>query len=180
MEEENPIKEYLFEHIKKSEQKFQKLFSQEKMNEIIENILDACYDKASEENKEENVGILATGIMHYMLTNTMITSQRKVEFNGIQIDIVIPDLKTLKKDPKKSLIICIPDTPDREKIKEKIEDLQKVQPEKENIWIVTSKDLGLENKTYEIKKGGSFVNIIFDIARFVNIQGNNKFKILRV
>ena len=102
MEEENPIKEYLFEHIKKSEQKFQKLFSQEKINEIIENILDACYDKASEENKEENVGILATGIMHYMLTNTMITSQRKVEFNGIQIDIVIPDLKTLKKDPKKS------------------------------------------------------------------------------
>ena len=180
MEEENPIKEYLFEHIKKSEQKFQKLFSQEKMNEIIENILDACYDKASEENKEENVGILATGIMHYMLTNTMITSQRKVEFNGIQIDIVIPDLKTLKKDPKKSLIICIPDTPDREKIKAKIVDLEKIQPEKQNIWMITSKDWGFKNKTYEIKKGGSFVNIIFDIARFVNIQGNNKFKILRV
>ena len=180
MEEENPIKEYLFEQIKNSEQKFQKLFSQEKMNEIIENILDVCYNKATEENKEENVGILATGIMHYMLTNAMISSQRKVEFNGTQIDIVIPDLKTLEKDPKKSLIICIPDTSDRKKIKEKIEDLQKVQPEKENIWIVTSKDICLENKTYEIKKGGSFANIIFDIARFVNIQGNNKFKILRV
>jgi len=180
MEEENPIKEYLFEHIKNSEQNFQKLFSQEKMNEVIENILDVCYDKVSEKNKDENVAILATGIMHYMLTNAMITSQRKVEFNGIQIDIVIPDLKTLEKDPKKSLIVCIPDTSDREKIKAKIGDLEKIQPEKHNIWMVTSKDMGFENKTYEIKKGGNFTNIIFDIARFVNIQGNSKFKILRI
>ena len=180
MEEENPIKKYLFEQIKNSEQKFQKLFSQEKMNEVIDNILDVCYDKASEENKDENIGILATGIMHYMLTNAMITSQRKVEFDGIQIDIVIPDLKTLEKDPKKSLIICVPDTSDREKIKAKIEDLEKIQQEKQNIWLVASKDLGFENKTYEIKKRGSFSNIIFDIARFVNIQGNNKFKILKV
>ena len=180
MEEENLIKEYVFEQIKKSEQKFQELFSQERMDTIIGNILDSCYDKAAEENKEENVGVLATGIMHYMLTNAMITSQRKVEFNGIQIDIVIPDLKTLEKDPKKSLIICIPKTLDRKKIKEKIEELGKVQPEKQNIWLITSKDLGFENKTFEIKKGGNFANIIFDIARFVNVQGSNKFKILRV
>ena len=180
MEEENPIKEYVFEQIKKSEQKFQELFSQEKMDEIIRNILDSCYDKAVEENKEENAGVLATGIMHYMLTNAMITSQRKVEFNGSQIDIVIPDLKTLEKDPKKSLIICIPKTSDKKTIKEKIEDLEKIQPEKQNIWLITSKDLGFENKTYEIKKEGNFVNIIFDIARFVNVQGSNKFKILRV
>jgi len=180
MEEENPIKEYLFEQIKNSEQKFQKLFSQEKMNEIIENILDICYDKVSEENKEKSLGILATGIMHYMLTNAMITSQRKVDYNGTQIDIVIPDLKTLENDPKKSLIICILDTSDRKKNEEKIKDLEKIQPEKQNIWVVTSKDFGFENKTYEIKKGGNFNHIIFDISRFVNIQGSNKFKILRV
>lgn len=180
MEEENPLKEYLFEQIKKSEKKFQTLFSQEKMDEVIGDILDSCYDKAAEENKEENLGILATGIMHYMLTNAMITSQRKVEINGIQIDIVIPDLKTLEKDPKKSMIICIPKTSDRKKIKEKIEDLEKVQPEKQNIWLITSKDFGFENKTYQIKKGGSFANIIFDVARFVNVQGSNKFKILRI
>jgi len=180
MEEENPVKKYLFEYIKKSEKKLQKLFSQEKMNLIIQDILDSCYDKASFENKEENLGMLATGILHYMLTNAILSSQRKVEYQGIQLDIVIPDLKTLEKDPKKAVIICIPKTSDKKTIYEKLQKLEKIQPEKRNIWLILTKDLGFQNKTYVIKKTGNFVNIIFDIAKFVNVQGSNKFKILKI
>ena len=180
MEEENPIKEYLFEYIKKSEKKFQKLFSQEKMHLIIQDILDSCYDKASFENKEENLGILATGILHYMLTNAILNSQRKVEFQGIQVDIVIPDLKTLEKDPKKSLIICIPKTSDKKTILEKLQMLEKIQPEKQNIWLILTQDRGFQNKTYVVEKSGNFSNIVFDIAKFANVQGSNKFKILKI
>jgi hypothetical protein len=102
-EESNPIKEYLFNYIEKSESRFQQLFSQSKMDEIINDILSNCHDQvALMDNKEESLGVLATGILHYMLTNAMLTSQRKVECKGIEIDIVVPDLKTLEKDPKKN------------------------------------------------------------------------------
>ena len=181
MEESNPIKEYLFKYIEKSDGRFQQLFSQTKMNEIINDILNNCYYKvALMEDKEESLGVLATGILHYMLTNAMLTSQRKVEYQGIEIDIVIPDLKTLEKDPKKTLIILVPKTLDKKIIQEKLEELQKVQPEKQNIWLVLTQDLGFGN-TYVIEKEkSSFSNIIFDIAQFVNVHGESKFKILRI
>ncbi len=180
-EQSNPIKEYLFNYIEKSEKRFQQLFSQTKMAEIINDILDNCYYKvAIMSNKEENLGVLATGILHYMLTNAMLASQRKVEYQGVEIDIVIPDLKTLENDPKKTLIICMPKTMDKNTINEKLEQLEKIQPEKQNIWLVLTQDLGFD-KTYVIQKEkSSFSNIIYDIAQFVNVQGHNKFKILRV
>jgi hypothetical protein len=180
-EESNPIKEYLFNYLEKSEKKFSKLFSQTKIDEIINDILNNCYYKvALIDNKEESIGVLATGILHYILTNALLTSQRKVEYQGVEVDIVIPDLKTLKKDPKKTLIICIPKTLDKNTIKEKLEQLQKIQPERKNIWLVLTQDIG-HDKTYVIQKDQpSFSKIIFDIAQFVNTQGQDKFKILRV
>ena len=180
-EESNPIKEYLFDYIEKSEKRFQQLFSQTKMDKIINDILDNCYDKVvTIGNKEESLGIFATGILHYMLTNAHLTSQRKVEHQGIDIDIVIPDLKTLEKDPKKTLIICILKTLDKKIIEEKLKQLEKIQPEKQNIWLVLTKDLGFA-KTFVIQKEKStFSNIIYDIAQFANIQGHSKFKILRI
>ncbi len=180
-EENNPIKEYLFDYIEKSEKKFQQLFSQTKMDEIINDILNNCYDKvAAIGNKEESLGVLATGILHYMLTNAHLTSQRKVEYQGVEIDIVIPDLKTLEKDPKKTLVICICKTLDKNTIEKKLKQLQNIQPEKQNIWLVLTQDLGF-NKTFIIQKEeSSFSDIIFDIAQFANVQGHNKFKILRV
>jgi len=132
-------------------------------------------------NQEESLGILATGLLHYMLTNAMLASQRKIKHHGIEIDIVIPDLKTLEKDPKKTLIICIPKSIEKNTIKERLMELQKIQPEKQNIWLVLSKDIGFKRKTYVIQKEkSSFSNIIYDIAKFVNVQGHNKFKILRI
>jgi hypothetical protein len=180
-EESNPIKEYLFKYLEKSEKKISKLFSQTKIDEIINDILNNCYYKvALMDDKEESIGVLATGILHYILTNALLTSQRKVEYQGVQVDIVIPDLKTLKKDPKKTLIICIPKTLDKNTIKEKLEQLQKIQPERKNIWLVLTQDIGYD-KTYVIQKDQfSFSKIIFDIAQFVNTQGHDKFKILRV
>ena len=181
-EEPNPIKDFLFEYIKKSEEKIQELTSQSKFAEIIDDVLENCYDRViSMGEKEESLGILATGLLHYILTNALISSQRKIEYNGIPLDIIIPNLKTLEIDPKKTLIICIPKTIDENTIEQKLEQLQKIQPIKDNIWLVTTKKLDLQNKTYVVeKKNASFSKIIYDIAQFVNVHGQSKFKILRI
>ena len=116
-----------------------------------------------------------------MLTNSLINSQRKIEYNGTEIDIVIPDIKTLEKDPNKTLVILILKTLDKKKITKRIQQLQKIQPVKQNIWLVLMKNFDFENKTYVLKKDKSSLSkIIFDIGKFLNGQGENKIKILRV
>lgn len=181
-EEPNPVKDYLFDYLSKSAEKIQKLIPENKFPEIIDDVVTNCYDKTiTFGEKDESIGVLATGLLHFLLTNALLTSQRKIEYNGIEIDIVIPDLKTLEKDPKKTLIIYIPKTSNKDIIEQKINELEKIQPEKLNIWLVLSKDLGFKNKFFVIdKKNNTFSKIIFDISQFVNVQGQNRFKILRV
>ena len=180
-EEPNPIKDFLFDYIK-SKEKIQVLTSQSKFTEIICDVLENCYDKViTMGEKEESLAILSTGLLHYLLTNAMIPSQRKIKYNGIEIDIVIPNLKTLEIDPKKTLIIYIPKTNNINTIEQKLEELKKIQPINDNIWLVLSKKVDFQNKTYVVKKKNtSFSKIIYDIGQFVNVQDQNKFKILRI
>jgi len=180
-EESNPIKEYLFEYIKKS-QTIPQLIIEKKFDLIIDEIIKNCYDRVvSIGKKDESIGVLATGILHYLLTNALITSQRKIMYKEQELDIVIPDTKTLEKDPKKTLLIYIPKSSDINQINQKIETLEKIQPERENIWIVLSEEMQLEKKSFVLnKEHGSFTKIMFEIGKFSNIGGSNKFKILRV
>lgn len=180
-EEANPVKDYLFEHIKNSET-IPKLIAEKKFDQIIEEVTKNCHDKIlTMGEKEEVVGVLATGLLHYLLTNALITSQRKVEYNEEQLDIVIPDTKTLEKDPKKTLLVCIPKSSDKKTIESKITQLEKIQPNKENIWVVLSENVPLGKKTFVLsKENNSFSKIIFEIAQFSNVHGTSKFKILRI
>jgi hypothetical protein len=124
---------------------------------------------------------LATGVLHYLLTNSLLNSQRKLEHNGVELDIVIPDIKTLEKDQKRSLIICIPKSSDKEIISKKVSQLEKIQTVKENIWIVLSEDIKIDKKSFLLsKEKNTFSKIIFEIAQFSNVNSTNKFKILRI
>ena len=180
-DEVNPIKDYLFEHIEKSNS-IENLIHEKKFDVIINEIVENCYDKVIlMDKKEEAVGILATGILHYMLTNALLSSQRKVDYQGMELDIVIPDTRTLEKDAKMTLLILIPKSSDKKIIDEKISQLRKIQPTKENIWVVLSEDISIDCKSFVLSKdNNSFSKIIFEIAQFSNVGGSNKFKILRI
>ena len=181
MEQEDPIKKYLFEYLKKNESVNQQLLSEQKHSEIIERTVLDCYDTITKENKHENIGVFATGLLHFLLTNALINSQRKINVNGTEIDIVIPDVTTLEKDPKKTLVIYITKTNNLKQIEQKIKDMQEIQPEKQNIWVVTGENINIQNQMYTVdKSSNTFSKIIYDIARFVNVHGESKFKILRI
>ena len=180
-EESNPIKDYLFEYIKNSST-IQELIKGKKFDQIINEIIENCYDKiVLMDSKDVAVGVLATGILHYLLTNALLNSQRKVEYNELELDIVIPDIKTLEKDPKMTLLLCIPKSSDKEIIDRKISQLENIQPIKENIWLVLSENIQTDKKSFVLsKENSSFSKIIFEIAQFSNVGGANKFKILRI
>ena len=181
LDEVNPIKDYLFDYIEKSKN-IENLIREKKFDVIINEIVENCYDKViSMGKKDEAVGILATGILHYLLTNALLSSQRKVDYQGMELDIVIPDIRTLEKDAKMSLLILIPKSSDKKIIDEKISQLRKIQPTKENIWVVLSEDIQLDCKSFVLsRENNSFSKIIFEIAQFSNVGGSNKFKILRI
>ena len=181
MKKEHPVKEYLFEQIKKNEESYRKLIDEQKYAEIINDIIPNCNSVITSVNKEENLRVLATGILHYLLTNSKIQSQRKIKVKGIELDIVIPNLKTLKKDPKKSLIILIPETMDKSSIEKQIENIRNLQPHKKNIWLVLTKNIPTDIKSFIISdKETNFSQIIYDIAQFANVNCQNKFNILRI
>jgi len=181
LDEVNPIKDYLFDYIEKSNN-IENLIREKKFDIIINDIVENCYDKIIlMDKKEKAVGILATGILHYLLTNALLNSQRKVNYQGMELDIVIPDIRTLEKDAKMTLLILIPKSSDKKIIDEKISQLKKIQPTKENIWVVLSEDISLDCKSFVLsKENDSFSKIIFKIAQFSNVGGSNKFKILRI
>jgi len=180
-EESNPIKDYLFNYIEKSTT-ISKLISEQKFDVIIDEIIENCYDKITlMDKKEESVGILATGLLHYLLTNALLNSQRKVEYDGLELDIVIPDVRTLEKDAKMTLLILIPKSSDKKIIDKKISQLNEIQPNKDNIWVVLSEDISVDSKSFVLsKENNSFSKIIFEIAQFSNVGKSNKFKILRI
>lgn len=201
------IKRYLFDYLENSSVRISELLLGNKFDVVINDAVENCYDKAVSLGGLSGVSVLGTGLLHYLLTRALMTSQRKVTYrydgnnhdngnvsnsqddtsttdnnNEILLDIVIPDIKTLKKDPKKSLILCIPDTDDPAVITQLTARLEKIQPQRQNIWMVLPSDnVSTKYKTYVLdKNNNTFSNIIFDISKFTSVNQQNQFKILRI
>ena len=81
-----------------------------KIKEILSKTIATIYEKKENidsdyNNFEKSLSILCEAFLHFLLTITSLPSQRKIMLNELEIDLVIPDIKTLYKDPKKTLII---------------------------------------------------------------------------
>jgi len=183
MSETSQIKEILYEQINSmSEQKIQAEISKNNTANVILHIVNNCYQKILRlyGDEYENFEAFAESLMHYLLTNSLIPSQRKVALKAIEIDIVIPDVRTLVSSPKDALVIFFPKTKNADTILESLKRIETIQQVKENIWLVQKTSLGLQYKTYEIDNGCSFSNIINDINAFCSPKTQSKFKIFKV
>ncbi len=183
MDTDSPVKDILYQELENiSEKQIQLEISKNNSSKIISDIISKCLPKIQNitQNIDEDVGIFAESLMHYLLTLSLISSQRKIIENDVEIDIVLPDLKTLSSNPNDSLVIFFPKSNDKNFIQKRIQDLEKIQQVKENIWIVMLEDLGFRNKTYQIRNfDDSFIHILNDINAFFSSKKKNKFKIMK-
>ena len=183
MEIDYSVKDLLYQELAKiTEEKIQLDISKGQSSKSIDEIMSNCYPKILQigGNVDENVGIFAESLMHYLLTISLIPSQRKVSQNNVEIDIIIPDLKTLNLNPKDSIVIYFPKVGNEVMIKHGILKLEKIQTAKENIWLVLRTDLQMKNRTYHIDNyGGSFTKILDDITEFLSSRKQSKFKIIK-
>ena len=180
MEEENPIKDILYEILEKiGEENIQSQISKKKTLQIIEKVLSECHPRVMnlKGNKIENTAGLATSILHYFLTICLIPSQRKIDYDGREIDIIIPDFRSLKNSPQNSLVIIIPKTDSAKDIEKNIQELARIQPNPNNIWVVSDRSK-INHKTYGIKSEELF-RLLTDVNDYLKSRKKTQFKIFK-
>jgi hypothetical protein len=116
-----------------------------------------------------------------MLTICTLPSERKIRVkNDLILDVIIPNLQSLKIKPDKSIIIQV--------IKDKMMDLNKTsqleffQPNRENIWLISAKPLSATKyTTYSVFPNAgvhNYSNIIIDIDNFLKETGDKSFRFI--
>jgi hypothetical protein len=139
-------------------------------------ILEECKKKMTNNLDDESFANLCEALLHFMLTASLIPSERKVIWKGAELDLVIPSLKMLNKSPDKTLVIQI--IKGNEAVR-KIKDAKTIQPHDVNIWTVSAKRLEVDHKNYYV--GSSlfpYPRIIVDINAFLAHKGNRGLKLL--
>ena len=129
MDTDSPVKDILYQELENiTENKIQLEISKNNSSKIISEIISNATKKYNKLviTLDEDMGIFAESLMHYLLTIAMIPSQRKILHKEIEIDIVIPDLRTLQSNPKDSLIIFFPKSKDKEFHKKRIFRFRKI------------------------------------------------------
>ena len=133
------IKSNVFEYIKNSKT-LPELLASRNMSGVIRDIVSACHLDAAGSGLPygQAMGVLATSIIHYALTISMIKSMRKVRYEKVDIDVAIPDVKTIRSDPKQALVIYIAMTDDWQQIRADLESVLAIHPERANVWAVVA------------------------------------------
>jgi hypothetical protein len=148
----------------------------------IEMIMADC-EKRIEAADEDALGSLCEGLLHFMLTVCSLPSNRKVEINNTVLDIVIPNLHTLKTFPNKSLVIQIVKKTNDMNLK--INTVARFQPEYKNLWLLSKRPLSIEYINYTICpeekvipsfERRNFRDIIVDIQNFLKETGDKSLR----
>ena len=139
-------------------------------------ILDKCKSNLNHGLDDESLAGLCEALLHFMLTASVLPSERKVNWKGSQLDLVVPSLKMLSNSPEKSLVIQIIK---RKAELTKIKHAESVQPHDANIWIVSAKRLEVDHKNYYIDSNKfPYSRILLDINAFLLRKGVRGLKLL--
>lgn len=151
----------------------------------IDFIMAECIKKinaiSNNSNNDDTKVILSEALLHFMLTVCTLPSERKIQLkDGLMLDVIVPNLRTLKKTPDKSIIIEIV----RKKIdSDKVSKLEVLQPNYKNIWLVSAIPFSTKYTLYGISPGRSlfdntFSSIITDISDFLLETGNKTLRLI--
>jgi hypothetical protein len=150
--------------------------------QYIEMIMTQC-DKRIKNTSNKTIGSLCEALLHFMLTSCTLPSMRKVNIEGVYLDIVIPNLHTLRKYPDKAIVVQI--SKDMNNImKEQLKNVIKIQPNIRNLWVVSRTPFLTGHINYIVEPGKNipslqkrnFHDIILDINKFLELAGDRSFR----
>jgi hypothetical protein len=148
-----------------------------KSSELLCNeILEKCKSKLGYDLDDETLGMLCEALLHFMLTASVLPSERKVYWKGVNLDIVVPSLKILSKSPDRAIVIQIIRTAAEFT---KMKQAESVQPHYENIWILSARRLEVGRKNYYVGSGQfPYCRMVSDINTFLVRKGDRGLKML--
>ncbi len=178
------IKDILYNAIAQyGEQRLVSDIAQGASSDAIITILEHCFIIMEEkgDSSPESHTSLAEGLLHYLLTVSLIPSQRKTILGQVEIDVAVPDTKTLSSSPKEVVVIVFPKTSVLKEIQDRIDEIKTIQPNPTNIWVVSETDIPSDIKNYSLKKDNlTFSHIVNDLISFTSNKKQSKFKIFGI
>lgn len=125
---------------------------------------------------DEELATLCEALLHFMLTASLLPSERKVTVEGVDLDVVIPSTKSLARNPDKALVIQVIKA---ESDKGRVLQAVQAQPSRENIWSVSAKSLKIGARNYSLDQTiFHYSALISDIRTFLAAKGNRGLKLL--
>lgn len=184
------VKELLYEEINRLGTNFiRKKLSESRENSIglVDDIMNNCsiIDDGRTLNNMDQVA-LAESLMHYLLTTMMLPSQRKIKIGDLEVSLVIPDYRNLKKNPEQVLFIQFI-SPESSDVQGVLGSLRALQPFHQNIWVISYLPVNVPSplKNYYISKSDNFDSydkqrfsrIMYDVQAFIDNVKDFHFKV---
>ena len=179
MSESSPIKDALYAKINNiGQEEIHQLLLKEEFSELFEKIYEPVINEIQSIEEYEKYGTLAESMTHYLFTEMLIPSQRKIIFENIELDIVIPNTLELQKNSNNAIIIFFVKTSDLEQITQRIHEIKKIQKNDANILIITKDEIEISQSTYYTTKE-SFSEFLKNSKKFINTKKMNKLNIFK-
>lgn len=137
-----------------------------------EEITGRCVKALGTQTDDETLGTMCEALLHFMLTASLLPSERKVAVDGIEIDIVIPSVRSLTKDPSRALVIQVV----KDGTARRVREAERVQPDADNLWAISARTIDTGHRNYALK--GRYPLIISDIRAFLQDKGVSSLKML--
>jgi len=179
MSESSPIKDALYAKIEDiGQEQIHQLLLNGKFSELFEKIYGSVIQSVQNIEEYEKHGTLAESLTHYLFTEMLIPSQRKITFKNIELDMIIPNTEELQKNSHNTIMILFVKTSNIEEIKQRIQDIKKIQKEDLNIWIISKDHIEIPQSTYITEKE-SFGKFLIDAQNFIKTKKMNKLNIFK-
>lgn len=178
MSENSPIKDALYSEIDSvGQDKIDEYLLKKQFSSIFSSVFERVLEKINKDKiSDETIGLLAESITHYLFTEMLIPSQRKVVFENIELDLVIPNTLGLKRDSDNSKVVLFVKDPNT--IQDKISQIKKIQKNDDNIWVISKDPLDISQRNY-ITNEKSFAKFLMDSQNFVQTKNMNKLNIFK-
>ena len=179
MSESSPIKDALYAKINNiGQEEIHQLLLKEEFSELFQKIYEPVIHEVQSIEEYEKYGTLAESMTHYLFTEMLIPSQRKIIFENVELDMVIPNTLELQKNSNNTIVIFFVKTSDLKQITQRIHEIKKIQKNDANIWIITKDEIEISQSTYYTTKK-SFSEFLKNSKKFINTKKMNKLNIFK-
>ncbi|MDA7942133.1 MAG: hypothetical protein MPJ06_06505 [Nitrosopumilus sp.] len=140
------------------------LYRAGRAGDAVRLVMKSCYEEAAAVGPSEAAG-LVTALVHRLLAEAHVPSQRKASHRGVEVDVAVPGLRGLDADPSGVLLVCIPGTSDPGMISRIVGSYRRIQPVPGNVWAVLPGPAEAPCRSFAAGPGGGTLAGFLDAVR---------------